>query len=92
MPGTARALGLENPFDAEQAIDAQAHLMRDLLRRFATVPLALAAYNAGPGTGRGLHVRPAVRRDARLRRPHPRPARRGRELGDGTGLEVRLVE
>ena len=49
MPGTARALGLDDPFDAEQAIDAQAHLMRDLLRRFASVPLALAAYNAGPG-------------------------------------------
>jgi soluble lytic murein transglycosylase-like protein len=49
MPGTARALGLENPFDPAQAIDAQAHLMRDLLRRFASVPLALAAYNAGPG-------------------------------------------
>ena len=37
--------GLRNPFDAGQAIDAQAHLMRDLLRRFAAVPLALAAYN-----------------------------------------------
>jgi Transglycosylase SLT domain/D-alanyl-D-alanine carboxypeptidase/Putative Flp pilus-assembly TadE/G-like len=49
MPGTAQALGLQNPFDAEQAIDAQAHLMRDLLRRFGSVPLALAAYNAGPG-------------------------------------------
>jgi soluble lytic murein transglycosylase-like protein len=48
MPGTARALGLDDPFDAAQAIDAQAHLMRDLLRRFASVPLALAAYNAGP--------------------------------------------
>ena len=48
MPGTARALGLADPFDAEQAIDAQAHLMRDLLRRFAAVPFALAAYNAGP--------------------------------------------
>jgi soluble lytic murein transglycosylase-like protein len=48
MPGTARALGLDDPFDAVQAIDAQAHLMRDLLRRFASVPLALAAYNAGP--------------------------------------------
>jgi hypothetical protein len=48
MPGTARALGLENPFDADQAIDAQAHLMRDLLRQFGEVPLALAAYNAGP--------------------------------------------
>jgi len=48
MPGTAAALGLEDAFDAEQSIDAQAHLMRDLLRRFASVPLALAAYNAGP--------------------------------------------
>ena len=48
MPGTASAYGLANPFDAAQAIDAQAHLMRDLLRRFADVPLALAAYNAGP--------------------------------------------
>jgi hypothetical protein len=53
MPGTARALGLDDPFDAAQAIDAQAHLMRDLLRRFASVPLALAAYNAGPGAVAG---------------------------------------
>src|SRR5215212_2177468 len=49
MPGTAAALGLANPFDAPAAIDAQAHLMRDLMRRFASVPLALAAYNAGGG-------------------------------------------
>jgi hypothetical protein len=49
MPGTAAGMGLEDPFDPSAAIDAQAHLMRDLLRRFATVPLALAAYNAGPG-------------------------------------------
>jgi Transglycosylase SLT domain/D-alanyl-D-alanine carboxypeptidase len=48
MPGTARGMGLRDPFDAPAAIDAQAHLMRDLLRRFGTVPLALAAYNAGP--------------------------------------------
>jgi soluble lytic murein transglycosylase-like protein len=48
MPGTAAGLGLKDPFDAAQAIDAQAHLMRDLLRRFGSVPLALAAYNAGP--------------------------------------------
>ena len=49
MPGTAEAMGLDDPFNAEHAIDAQAHLMRDLLRRFGSVPLALAAYNAGPG-------------------------------------------
>jgi hypothetical protein len=47
MPGTARGIGLDDPFDPGAAIDAQAHLMRDLLRRFGAVPLALAAYNAG---------------------------------------------
>ena len=49
MPETARGIGLDDPFDPDQAIDAQAHLMRDLLRQFGSVPLALAAYNAGPG-------------------------------------------
>jgi hypothetical protein len=49
MPGTAEAMGLLDPFDPGAAIDAQAHLMRDLLGRFGSVPLALAAYNAGPG-------------------------------------------
>ena len=48
IDATAAAYGLGNPFDAEAAIDAQAHLMRDLLRQFSAVPLALAAYNAGP--------------------------------------------
>ncbi|MBM3666726.1 MAG: hypothetical protein FJW90_04475, partial [Actinobacteria bacterium] len=49
MPGTAASYGLRNPFDPEAAIDAQAHLMSDLLAQFKSVPLALAAYNAGPG-------------------------------------------
>jgi soluble lytic murein transglycosylase-like protein len=42
-PGTANAYGLHDPFDGEASIDAQAHLMHDLLVRFASVPLALAA-------------------------------------------------
>ncbi len=49
MPGTARLYGLRDPTDPDAAIDAQAHLMHDLLARFGSVPLALAAYNAGPG-------------------------------------------
>ncbi|MFN8161077.1 MAG: transglycosylase SLT domain-containing protein [Solirubrobacterales bacterium] len=48
MPSTAAAYGLGNPFDPEEAIEAQAHLMSDLLRRFGSPSLALAAYNAGP--------------------------------------------
>src|SRR5436305_1534083 len=60
MPGTAHAYGLTNPFDPAQAIDAQAHLMRDLLRRFASVPLALAAYNAGPAPVAACGCIPAI--------------------------------
>lgn len=49
MPGTAAAYGLADPFDPVAAIEAQAHLMSDLLRQFGSPELALAAYNAGPG-------------------------------------------
>jgi hypothetical protein len=91
MPGTAAAIGLHDPFDAPAAIDAQAHLMRDLLRRFGAVPLALAAYNAGPAPVAACGCVP------------PYPETRGyvaRILGllggagealTGGGLEVRLV-
>ena len=64
MPATARAFGLENPFDPEQAIHAQAHFMRDLLRQFGSVPLALAAYNAGPGAVSACGCMPVRRRRA----------------------------
>jgi hypothetical protein len=60
MPGTAAAYGLDDPFDAEQAIDAQAHLMRDLLRSFGSVPLALAAYNAGSARVAACGCIPAI--------------------------------
>jgi hypothetical protein len=49
MPATAASYGLSDPFDPVRAIDAQAHLMSDLLRQFGSPALALAAYNAGPG-------------------------------------------
>jgi soluble lytic murein transglycosylase-like protein len=48
MPGTAASYGLADPFNADRAIDAQAHLMSDLIRQFGDFALALAAYNAGP--------------------------------------------
>ncbi len=48
MPSTAASYGLTNPYDPVAAIDAEAHLMSDLLRRFGSPELALAAYNAGP--------------------------------------------
>jgi len=54
IPSTAASYGLRDPFDPDAAIDAQAHLMSDLLRQFGGSPqLALAAYNAGPGAVEG---------------------------------------
>lgn len=49
MPGTARGLGVTDPFDPAQAIDGGARLLARNLREFHSVPLAVAAYNAGSG-------------------------------------------
>jgi hypothetical protein len=58
MPGTAAAYGLADPFDPVAAIDAQAHLMADLIRQLGSPELALAGYNAGPGAVEGCHCIP----------------------------------
>lgn len=51
MPDTAKRFGLKNPHDPQQAIDAAARYLRELLRKFGgRLDLALAAYNAGEGT------------------------------------------
>jgi hypothetical protein len=52
MPATARGMGLGDPFDPAQAIPAAARLLGGHVRAFGSVPLALAAYNAGPGAVR----------------------------------------
>lgn len=49
MPGTAKGLGVKNSFDPEQAIDGAAKLLSRNLKEFKSLPLALAAYNAGGG-------------------------------------------
>ena len=60
MPGTAASYGLRDPFNPEEAIDAQAHLMSDLIHQFGSPELALAAYNAGPAPVEACHCVPAI--------------------------------
>jgi Transglycosylase SLT domain/D-alanyl-D-alanine carboxypeptidase/Putative Flp pilus-assembly TadE/G-like len=60
MPGTAASYGLADPFDPVEAIDAQAHLMADLIHQFGSPELALAAYNAGPAPVEACHCVPAI--------------------------------
>ena len=49
MPGTARALGLKNPYDVTENLRASARYFVRQLKSFGSPSLALAAYNAGPG-------------------------------------------
>ena len=92
MPATARAFGLQNPFDPEQAIHAQARFMRDLLRQFGSVPLALAAYNAGPGAVSECGCMPYAETRGYVARIIGLMTGAGVPIGPGGGgLEVRLV-
>ena len=49
-PSTARLLGVSDPFDPAEAIDGSGHYLATQLATFHDVRLAVAAYNAGPGS------------------------------------------
>lgn len=49
MPGTAKSLGVENPFDARENVLGGAQYLKTLAKRYGDLPRTLAAYNAGQG-------------------------------------------
>jgi soluble lytic murein transglycosylase-like protein len=49
MPGTAAGLGVKDPLNPYQSLVGGAKYLKSQLQHFGSVPLALAAYNAGPG-------------------------------------------
>lgn len=51
MPATAAAMGV-NPYDVQDNLRGGALYLKQQLARFGSVPLALAAYNAGPAAVR----------------------------------------
>ena len=58
MPGTARSLGVTNPYDPQQNINGGAKYLARQMKHFGRVDLALAAYNAGPSAIGRLGVVP----------------------------------
>jgi soluble lytic murein transglycosylase-like protein len=49
MPGTAKSLGVENSLNAEENVEGGTKYLKGLIQKFQSVPLGVAAYNAGPG-------------------------------------------
>lgn len=49
MPLTAREVGVNDRMNPYQNISGGVKYLKKMLKRFDSVPLALAAYNAGPG-------------------------------------------
>jgi hypothetical protein len=107
MPSTARALGVDDPFDTTENVDASARYLAQQLAHFHDMRLAVAAYNAGPGAVAASHGIPHngetevyVERVLRLRRVaaapvlargQPPTARAAPDRGAGSASEPSLA-
>lgn len=97
---TARVLGVDDPFDSAQNLDGAARYLGRQLSHFHDVRLAVAAYNAGPGSivartvprngETEIYVERVMRIYQRLRPPPPPRVtthRRPARTADGTEAE-----
>jgi hypothetical protein len=80
MPSTARALGVKDSFAPDENLVGAATYLTDMLDKFGSPELALAAYNAGPGAVEKYRGIPPYRETRQyvadifheiLREPHP---------------------
>lgn len=49
MPATATSLGVSDPFNPVENLSGAGLYLAQMMERYDSIPLALAAYNAGPG-------------------------------------------
>ena len=55
MPQTAHDMGLTDPYDPAQNLEGGSRYLRSMIDKFGDLPLAIAAYNAGPGAVTKAH-------------------------------------
>ena len=60
MPATAAQLGVKDPFDPRENLNAGAWFLKQLLTIYDDLPLALGAYNAGPARVDAIDGIPAI--------------------------------
>jgi soluble lytic murein transglycosylase-like protein len=60
MPATAAQLGVKDPFDPQENLNAGAWFVKQLLTTYNDLPLALGAYNAGPARVNAIDGIPAI--------------------------------
>ena len=72
--GTARGIGVRNPYDPDQSVAGAARLLRQHLDTFkGDQDMALAAYNAGPDPDRWTDTQRQYVQDVKSRMPAPQP-------------------